>query len=144
MPQWPTRWMVGDFIHGRRDLATHQRRPFVNQIRGSRYISSSKASQGNVVSCRVVSGRTVPGRSYFSFSTKTRRTPPRFMLLSLYWPQQEHFIFTKKSCYGNMSATLLNELCQGMKYSGTKYVLEEVTFLTVPCELLNLAFLNKL
>ena len=57
VPQWLPRWMGVGSIHGRRDVATHQRRPFVNQTRGCRDISSSKASWGRVGSCRVGSCR---------------------------------------------------------------------------------------
>ena len=53
MPQWLPRWTGVGSIHGRRDAATHQRRPFVNQTRGCRDISPSKASRGRVVSCCV-------------------------------------------------------------------------------------------
>ena len=57
-------------IHGRRDVATHQRRPLVHGIRGCRDISSSKASR-----CRVGLCRAGPCRPYLDFlPSKPRRT----------------------------------------------------------------------
>ena len=52
MPHWLPRWICVGSIHGRRDVATHQRRLFVNRTRGCRDISSSKVSRGRVVSSR--------------------------------------------------------------------------------------------
>ena len=72
VPQWLPRWMGVGSIHGRRDVATHQRRPFVNRTRGCRDISSSKASRSRVGPCRAVSGR-----SYLDFFTKPRKNPHR-------------------------------------------------------------------
>ena len=57
-------------IHGRRDVATHQRRPFVNRTRGCKDISSSKASRGRVVS----------GRSYSFLSIMYERASLRASL----------------------------------------------------------------
>ena len=42
VPQWLPRWMGVGSIHGRRDVVTHQRRPFVYQARGCRDISRQK------------------------------------------------------------------------------------------------------
>ena len=53
VPQWLPRSMGVGSIHCRRDVATHQRRPFVDRTRSCRDISSSKASRGRIVSCRV-------------------------------------------------------------------------------------------
>ena len=52
VPQWLPRWMGVGSIHGKRDVATHQRRSFVKSV---------------VVSCRAV-----PCRSYSDFSLNPR------------------------------------------------------------------------
>ena len=69
VPQWLPIWMGVGSIHCRRDVATHQGRPFINRTCGRRDISSSRVSRGRVVSCPAV-----PGRSYSDFFTKPRRT----------------------------------------------------------------------
>ena len=62
---YPDGWVLVPF--GRRDVATHQRRTFVNRARGCRDISSSKVSWGRVGS----------GRSYSVLSVIYERTLPR-------------------------------------------------------------------
>ena len=59
-------------IHGRRDVATHQRRSFVNRTRGCRDISSPKVPWR--IGCHGVSCRAVSGRSYLDFPLNDIRT----------------------------------------------------------------------
>ena len=72
VPQWLPRWMGVGSIHGRRDVATHQRRSFVNRTRGCRDISSPKVPWR--IGCHGVSCRAVSGRSYLDFPLNHIRT----------------------------------------------------------------------
>ena len=75
MPQCQLRWMVVGSIHGRRDVATHQRRPFVNQtpellLQGYKLVKSVTGS-GCVVPCRAAHAQICP------LFTKELRSAPR-------------------------------------------------------------------
>ena len=64
VPQWLPRRMGVGSIHGKKDVATHQRRLFQSNLWLQRY----KLVKSVTASCRVG-----PGRSYLDFSTKPRR-----------------------------------------------------------------------
>ena len=81
--QWSPRWVDIGTIHGRRNVATHHRKPLVNRTRGCRDISSSKASPWRPA-----------GRSYSDFSTISRRTRSAFRVhvREQPWPHLSHLL----------------------------------------------------
>ena len=102
------RWIGVVPIHGRREVAAHQRISFVNRTCGCRNISSSKASLDRAVSCRVGPCRATH-RFFRAAHTNLRRTQSALRaplvimrILTLAHAHRPCTVFITRACRGSV------------------------------------------